>query len=122
MEIGGPSLTLGGVTPGGEDAVNELSFMGIDALAHLRLQAPWVTTRHHPNQPYEWWVKCTKVAKMGFGLPSFFNDEVIIPSMVNRGRAIEDARDYNALGCVEPDAGGRIRLARHVFFQYEQSL
>ncbi|NMB40617.1 MAG: formate C-acetyltransferase/glycerol dehydratase family glycyl radical enzyme [Firmicutes bacterium] len=107
VEIGGPSLTLGGVTPGGEDAVNELSFMGIDALAHLRLQAPWVTTRHHPNQPYEWWVKCTKVAKMGFGLPSFFNDEVIIPSMVNRGRAIEDARDYNALGCVEPDAGGR---------------
>lgn len=107
VEIGGPSLTLGGVTPGGEDATNELSFMGIDALAHLRLQAPWITTRHHLNQPYEWWVKCTKVAKMGFGLPSFFNDEVIIPSMVNRGRTIEDARDYNALGCVEPDAGGR---------------
>jgi len=107
VEVGGPSLTLGGVTSGGEDATNELSFMGIDALAHLRLQAPWITTRHHFNQPNEWWLKCTKVAKMGFGLPSFFNDEVIIPSMTNRGRSIEDARDYNALGCVEPDAGGR---------------
>lgn len=107
VELGGSSLTLGGVTPSGEDATNELSFMGVDALAHLRLQAPWLTTRHHVNQPYEWWLKCTKVAKIGFGLPSFFNDEAIIPAMVNRGRTIEDARDYNALGCVEPDAGGR---------------
>lgn len=107
VEMGGMSLTLGGVTPGGEDATNELSFMCVDALAHIRLIAPWVTTRHHANEPEEWWLKCTKVAKMGFGLPSFFNDEVIIPGMVNRGRSIEDARDYTALGCVEPDAGGR---------------
>ncbi len=107
VEMGGMSLTLGGVTPEGEDATNELSYMCVDALAHVRLIAPWVTTRHHANEPDEWWLKCTKVAKMGFGLPSFFNDEVIIPGMVNRGRSIEDARDYTALGCVEPDSGGR---------------
>jgi formate C-acetyltransferase len=107
VELGGPSLTLGGVTPDGDDATNDLSFMGVDALAHVRLHAPWITTRHHIDEPKEWMLKCTKVAKMGFGLPSFFNDEVIIPSMLNRGRKIEDCRDYNALGCVEPDAGGR---------------
>lgn len=107
VELGGPSLTVGGLKPDGKCGVNELSYMCVDAMAHVRLHAPWMTTRHHANEPREWWVKCTKCAKMGFGLPSFFNDDAIIPSMLNRGRAIEDCRDYNALGCVEPDAGGR---------------
>ena len=107
VELGGPSLTVGGQTPDGEDATNELSFMAVDALIHVRLNAPWMTTRWHANSPREWWIKVTKAAKVGLGMPSFFNDEAIIPSMVNRGRRIEDARDYGALGCVEPDAGGR---------------
>lgn len=106
-ELGGPSLTLGGQTPDGECAVNELSYMGIDATAHLRLAAPWITSRHFADEPKEWWVKCTKCAKMGFGLPSYFNDDIIIPAKLSRGCTIEDARDYNALGCVEPDVGGR---------------
>jgi len=107
VELGGPSLTVGGQTPDGLDATNELSFMCVDALIHVRLNAPWMTSRWHANSPREWWVKVTKAVKVGLGMPSFFNDEVIIPSMVNRGRKIEDARDYGALGCVEPDAGGR---------------
>ncbi len=107
VELGGPSLTVGGQTPEGEDATNELSFMCVDALVHVRLNAPWMTTRWHSNSPHEWWVKVTKAAKMGLGMPSFFNDEIIIPSMVNRGRSIEDSRDYGALGCVEPNSEGR---------------
>ncbi len=107
VEIGGPSLTLGGVTPDGQDATNELSFMSVDAMVHTRLHAPWLQSRNHANQPGEWWTKCAKAVKIGLGMPAFFNDEPIIASMVNRGRSIEDARDYNALGCVEPDAGGR---------------
>ena len=91
-EIGGPSLAVGGVTPDGQDATNELSFMAVDALVHTRLHAPWITSRHHINEPEEWWVKCTKAAKIGLGSPSFFNDEVIIPGMLNRGIPIEDAR------------------------------
>ena len=105
--IGGASLTLGGVTPDGEDATNELSFMGVDAIVHTRMNFPLLTTRHHANEPEEWWIKCTKSVKTGIGYPSFFNDEVIIPGMCNRGIPIEDARDYHALGCVEPDVGGR---------------
>ena len=107
VELGGPSLTVGGQTSDGRDATNELSFMCVDALIHVRLHAPWITSRFHADSPKEWWIKNTKAAKVGLGMPSYFNDEVIIPSMVNRGRKIEDARDYGALGCVEPDAGGR---------------
>ena len=107
VEMGGMSLTLGGVKPDGTDGTNELSYMCVDAMAHTRIISPWLTTRHHANEPDEWWIKTVHCAKIGFGLPSFFNDEAIIPAMVNRGRTIEDARDYTALGCVEPDSSGR---------------
>jgi len=107
VELGGASLTVGGQTSEGEDATNELSFMCVDAMAHVRLNAPWMTSRWHANSPKEWWVKVTKVAKIGLGMPSFFNDEVIIPAMTNRGHTIEDARDYGPLGCVEPNSEGR---------------
>jgi len=107
VELGGMSLTLGGLKPDGTDGTNEVSYMGVDAMAHTRITSPWLTTRHHANEPIEWWIKTVHCAKIGFGMPSFFNDEGIIPAMVNRGRSIEDARDYTALGCVEPDSSGR---------------
>lgn len=36
-------------------------------------------------------------------MPNLFNDEVIIPAMVNRGIPLRVARTYNPSGCVEPD-------------------
>ncbi|UMZ72722.1 glycyl radical protein [Natranaerofaba carboxydovora] len=107
VELGGPTMTVGGLDRDGNDATNDLTFMCLDATAHVRLHAPWMTTRWHSNSPDELWVKAIKVAKLGFGLPSFFNDECIIPSMTNRGRTLEDARDYTIIGCVEPDAWGQ---------------
>jgi len=40
-------------------------------------------------------------------MPAYYNDEVIIPALVNRGLTLEDARDYGIIGCVEPQVGGK---------------
>ena len=47
------------------------------------------------------------VTRTGVGLPAYYNDEVIIPSMLSRGVALEDARNYCIIGCVEPQAPGK---------------
>ena len=39
-------------------------------------------------------------------MPAFYNDEVIIPALLNRGRELADARDYAIVGCVEPGCQG----------------
>jgi len=39
-------------------------------------------------------------------MPALYNDEVIIPALLNRGKSIEDARDYAIVGCVEPGPQG----------------
>ena len=47
------------------------------------------------------------VTRTGVGLPAYYNDEVIIPSMLSRGVSLEDARNYCIIGCVEPQAPGK---------------
>lgn len=101
------NLIVGGKTPEGKDATNELSFMCLDATAHVRLPQPSISVRVHDQSPQEFLIKATKVTKIGLGMPAWYNDEVIIPSLLNRGRSIEDANDYCIIGCVEPDVWGR---------------
>lgn len=52
-------------------------------------------------------IKCAELTRTGIGLPAYYNDEVIIPSLESRGLTLQDARDYNIIGCVEPQKSGK---------------
>ncbi len=66
-----------------------------------------VCVRMSEKTPYELKVKTVEVIKAGFGHPKVFNDQVTIPAQVKTGRKLEDAREYNVVGCVEPTIAGR---------------
>lgn len=105
--IGGPALTVGGLKADGTDGTNELSFMFLDAVAHTRIPTPWTAVRLHANTPRELLVKTANLIRLGLGEPKIFNDDVTIPTMIANGRSVEDARNYQVVGCVEPDATGK---------------
>lgn len=105
--LGGTALTVGGVDKNGRDAANELTYMVLDGHAHTRIPTPWLAVRLHANTPHELKVKLANVIRIGTGEPKIFNDECTIPAMLAYGRTLEDARDYQVVGCVEPDAWGR---------------
>jgi ferredoxin len=42
-----------------------------------------------------------EVVSYGTGLPALFNDEVLIPNMLQLGYTLEEARDYAIIGCTE---------------------
>ncbi|TEB05716.1 4-hydroxyphenylacetate decarboxylase large subunit [Pelotomaculum schinkii] len=105
--IGGPCLTVGGIGKDGLDATNDLTFMTMDAHVHTRIPTPWMAVRLHNNTPWELKVKLANLIKLGTGEPKIFNDEATIPSMLSNGRSVEDCRDYQVVGCVEPDATGK---------------
>ncbi|MDO5397865.1 MAG: glycyl radical protein [bacterium] len=98
------NLCAGGQTKEGLDATNDLSFMCIQASMHTQLPAPSFSVRIWNGTPNEFMVKCAALTRTGVGLPAYYNDEVIIPSLMSRGVSLEDARDYNIIGCVEPQA------------------
>ncbi len=100
------NLGVGGQTREGKDATNRLSFMCLDATKNVRLHQPSISVRIWNGTPYPLWKKLVEVTKIGLGMPSVHNDEVIIPALINRGKSLEDAREYAIVGCVEPAVQG----------------
>ena len=101
------NLIVGGQTVDGVDATNELSFMCLEATAHTKLPQPSISIRVWNKTPDELMLKAAEVTRLGLGMPAYYNDEVIIPSLVHRGLSLADARDYGIIGCVEPQKGGK---------------
>ncbi|MDL2301967.1 glycyl radical protein [Lachnospiraceae bacterium OttesenSCG-928-D06] len=101
------NLIVGGQNKEGIDVTNDLSFMCITASAHVYLPQPSLSVRVWNGTPYELLLAAAKLTRMGIGLPAYYNDEVIIPSLMNRGLTLADAREYNIIGCVEPQKAGK---------------
>ena len=62
---------------------------------HTRLPQPSFSVRIWNGTPHAFMLKCAELTRTGIGLPAYYNDEVIIPSLMSRGLTLEDARDYN---------------------------
>ena len=101
------NLIAGGQDKYGNDATNDLSFMCIQASMHVLLPQPSFSVRVWNGTPHDFLVKAAELTRTGVGLPAYYNDEVIIPALISRGLTMEDARDYNIIGCVEPQKSGK---------------
>ena len=104
------NLTLGGQTSDGRSAVNDLSWLALEATANLKIAQPSVSARYWNGCPEDFLLKCCEVINIHRGgQPAMYNDEVIIPSQLAVGISLDDAFDYGIVGCVEPGEGGKSR-------------
>ncbi len=101
------NLIVGGQNEEGVDATNDVSFMCLDASIHVMLPQPSLSIRVWNGSPPELLLRAAEVTRTGVGLPAYYNDEVIIPSLMNMGLTLEHARDYCIIGCVEPQKPGK---------------
>jgi len=101
------NLIVGGQNIYGMDATNDLSYMCLEASMHVPLPQPSISIRVWNGSPEDLLIKAGALTRLGTGLPAYYNDEVIIPSMMQRGVTLEDARDYCIIGCVEPQKGAK---------------
>jgi len=93
-------LTIGGVTPDGDDATNEMSLITLKARNALALTQPTVAIRVHKSTPETFLYEITDAIREQPGVYSLFNDEMIIPNLLARGISIRDARNYSKEGCM----------------------
>ncbi|MGI6217155.1 MAG: pyruvate formate lyase family protein [Coriobacteriales bacterium] len=98
----GEHMTVGGVDAYGNDMTNEVTRLVLKAYGHLGVPDPTVAIRIHKNTPDDIWELAIESSKRSGGMPQFQNDDVIIPSLMDRGLSLEEARDYGIVGCVEP--------------------
>jgi len=109
MRFNSPSLrqhlALGGYTPLGEDATNEVDFLVLEAKRRLSIPEPHILVFYHNKLSQEFLSKCVDVVKTGTGQPAFFNADVaVLRNMYHRscqGVTMEEARDNAVLGCVQ---------------------
>ncbi len=97
----GQSLVLGGMTPEGEDAYNELSKLCLEASLEVKLIDPKINLRVNKNTDLKWFELGTLLTKQGLGFPQYSNDDVVIPALIKWGYEEKDARDYVVAACWE---------------------
>lgn len=119
------NLCVGGVDVNGNDAVNPLSYMMLDAAIHVRMAQPSLSVRLSRKNPEEFFHKVAECVQAGTGFPSIHSDEVGTMMVMRKGVPSRVARDWAPHGCVEPDipgmtsqwtSGGHYNLASAIEF------
>jgi formate C-acetyltransferase len=105
------NLNLAGVTPEGDSAENEISRLCLEVTGELRLPQPQVSVLVSKKTSDDFMLDACRVIRMGFGMPSIFNDEVKVLAILNKGKTLRDARLGGVNGCVELVVPGKEMMA-----------
>ncbi len=98
------TVTMGGLTPDGKDATNDITYMLLD-ICELQPYAINMTARIHPKSPKAYLRRIAEVYLNGAPMPALYNDSIYIDTLRSHyDTTIEDARNYAIVGCVEPNA------------------
>jgi pyruvate formate-lyase/glycerol dehydratase family glycyl radical enzyme len=100
------NAAVGGTDAAGQDATNPVSYLAVEAMRRINTQQPNFGVRLHKDTPRQFLDAVTEAMASGLRNVQFFNDEAIVPALVNRGVPPAEARDYGIIGCVEPAVPG----------------
>lgn len=95
------TVTIGGQTPEGKDATNELSYLILESKSGFPTHYPDLAVRVHSRTPEKFLFACAEIIKEGQGFPKLFNDEEIVPLYVQKGATMPEALNYAVSGCTE---------------------
>jgi pyruvate-formate lyase len=99
-------MQIGGQMADGSDATNAMSYLALQATEDLEL-VRCLAVRVHTQTPQRLLERAVDLLSRGGGVPFFFNDEAIIPALLDKGMTLEHARDYAIIGCVEVTIPGK---------------
>ena len=95
------AVTIGGQTPEGRDATNELTYLFLKSKREFPLHYPDLAARIHSRSPERYLADVAETIKDGSGFPKLINDEEVVPLYVSKGATFAEAYDYAVSGCTE---------------------
>ena len=100
----------GGITKSGQDAVNDLSYMMLQAMMDVRLYQPSLSVRYNAGKnPDSFLRKIVDLISLGTGFPAIHSDEVGVKMLLKKGGTLKEAYNWNPCGCVETNLMGKLR-------------
>ncbi|MDF2868836.1 MAG: cutC 3 [Anaerocolumna sp.] len=100
------NINTGGITPEGQDGVNEVSYLILECMDEMKLLQPSSNVQISKKTPRDFLLKACEISRKGWGQPAFYNTEAIVQELLNAGKTITDARKGGTSGCVETGAFG----------------
>lgn len=104
------NLCAGGVDENGMDAVNDISYMILQATMDVQMYQPSLSVKYNlARNPDKFLRKIVELIQLGTGFPAFHNDEAGTIMMLNKGVPLPEAYDWCPCGCVETSLAGKMR-------------
>ena len=100
------NLNTGGITPDGQNGVNDVSYLILDCMDEMKLLQPSSNVQISRKTPQKFLKRACEIARKGWGQPAFYNTEAIVQELMNAGKTLADARRGGTSGCVETGAFG----------------
>ncbi len=102
------AITVGGITPEGEDAVNDMTYVFLKVTELLAIRDANVNARYHSEKNSEAYLKrLCEINVITSATPIMQNDKAMINALSQHGYPLEDINDWAATGCVEPTLQGQ---------------
>ncbi len=116
-------LIVGGQDADGHECSNQLSHLLLEAAEGLRMRNPSLAIAWNRRTPRALMRRACRMMAQGLAHPAIFNDEVIVPGLMQAGVAQRDARRYIHSTCVEitPIACSNIWIA-HTYINLAKAL
>jgi len=95
------NVMVGGQDGDGNDATNELTYLCLEAGRKFDFTQPVISARFHTNTPEKLLNLACQLIQTGAGMPSIYNDSVLIPALERNGLPVKEARGYSNDGCWE---------------------
>ncbi len=102
------AITIGGITPQGEDAVNDMTYIILKVTEMLAIRDANLNARYHPAKNSDQYLRrLCEVNLITAATPIMQGDEAVFKALGKHGYPEEAVRDWAATGCVEPTIQGR---------------
>lgn len=102
------NLAIGGQTADGQDAVNDLTYVVLDATAAVKLTKPSVSLKWFEGTPDEFMYRAFDVMQAhNGGQPAMYNDPGVQRILKKMGVADEDLYTWAPVGCIEASVPGK---------------
>lgn len=110
------NCVVGGQSPDGADATNDLTYLILRAALECPAPHPTLTLRVHDGTPERLLDAALEVIASGLGMPAFLADNSCIDFLTGEGVPLEEARDYAVAGCLGINLPGKSRTVAWPMF------
>lgn len=109
------NIILAGVDADNIEVCNEVTYLILDIVEETRISEFPVTVRLNANTPEHLYRRTAEVMRLGGGVVAVYNEDVIIPALVELGFDLRTARTFTNDGCWEIIIPGRCSFGYHPF-------